>query len=156
MSSAVSVQEQRVYDPITMSWIAMTQPLVNAGTVNVAGPISVSGSTVITQAASYFSQTIFTAPGNSSIVDATAAPPQWFAFQVAGTGAGASIWTAYIDGSLDGVNFTQVLAHITSTGNGVVVTLGGSPFPSRYFRTRVGTLTLGSATNIVLNVLANN
>lgn len=95
----------------------------------------------------------FTGTGNGVTVDASANPHQSFSVQVKGTGAAPTSWTALLEGSLDNANFTTVLTHNQTTGDGVVLWTGSSLSPSRYFRSRVSALVLGGATNIVVTIL---
>ena len=95
----------------------------------------------------------YTGTGNGTTVTITTAPLNVFAVQVTGTGAAASAWDVRLEGSLDGVNFSQILAHTNVTGDGVVLWLGATLSPSLYFRSRCAGLTLGTATNIVVTIL---
>lgn len=103
---------------------------------------------------SFFSRSdTFTAAGNGVTVNASDRPINSFAIQVVGTGASATAWTVVLEGSLDGTNFTAMLTHNTVTGNGTVLFSGANLFPVNYFRSRCVSVTLGSATNIVVYVL---
>ena len=95
----------------------------------------------------------YSATGNGVTVDVSATPLKSFAVQVIGTGAAASLWDVRLEGSLDNVNFTQILQHTNTTGDGVVLYSGASLYPSLYFRSRCAGLTLGSATNVVVKIL---
>ena len=95
----------------------------------------------------------YTATGNGTTVNLTANPLQTFGVQVKGTGAAATTWDVRLEGSLDGTNFTQILQHTNTTGDGAIVFSGASYYPSLYFRSRCSGLVLGSATNIVVTIL---
>ena len=95
----------------------------------------------------------YSATGNGVTVDISATPLKGFAIQVIGTGAAASLWDIRLEGSLDNVNFTQILQHTNTTGDGVVLYSGATLYPSLYFRSRCAGLTLGSATNVVVKIL---
>ena len=122
--------------PVTGTFWQTTQPV--SGTVN---PTTSNRSDT------------YTATGNGVTVDINATPLKSFAIQVIGTGAAASLWDIRLEGSLDNVNFTQVLQHTNTTGDGVVLYSGSALYPSLYFRSRAAGLTLGAATNVVVKIL---
>lgn len=95
----------------------------------------------------------FTAAGNGTTVNVATTPLSQFAVQLTGTGAAATLWTAVLEGSLDGVTFSTILTHNTAIGNGVVLWLSASVAPCLYFRSRLVSVTLGSATNVVATIL---
>lgn len=144
-----------------------TQPGVDIGDVtinNAAGAAAVNiqdgGNSITVDGAVSFSalpfstrSDTFTATGNGVTVDRTTSPLDAYAVQVKGTGAAATTWDVRLEGSLDGTNFSQILQHTTTTGDGAVVWIGASTAPSLYFRSRVAGLVLGSATNIVVTIL---
>jgi hypothetical protein len=100
---------------------------------------------------------IFTTAGNGGTIVQTSAPLQTYAIQVTGTNGAATSWDVRLEGSLDGVKFTQILQHTQVTGDGVVVWSGTLNSPSLYFRSRVAAVVLGlSATNIVVTILGRN
>jgi hypothetical protein len=63
-----------------------------------------------------------------------------------------TLWNVVLEGSLDGVNFSTILTSTNILGQGVI---WGSAMiaPSLYIRSRVVSLTLGSATNIIVTIL---
>ena len=96
-------------------------------------------------------QETYTATGNS------AAPYQlsqiktyYWSIQVKGTTAAATSWDVRLEGSNDGVNFQQILQHNATDGS---VVFSATPAVCSFYRIRVATLTLGSATNIVVSVV---
>lgn len=91
----------------------------------------------------------FTATGNGTTIDASTFSCKHFGLQVVGTGAAATTWDVRLEGSMDNVNFTQIVAHTQVTGDGVMVWSGANHFPSLYFRSRCAGLVLGGATNII-------
>lgn len=97
----------------------------------------------------------YTAVGSGVIVDITDHPFKTFALQVKATGttSGATHWDIHLEGSLDGINFTQILRHIKSNGNGTVLFTLASLFPSLYFRSRAVSISLGPATDFVATIL---
>jgi len=95
----------------------------------------------------------FTTAGNGVTVDVSANPLTKFSVQVTGTGAVATTWDVRLEGSLDNVNFTQILQHTNVTGDTKVLFNGAALAPTRFFRSRVAGLVLGGATNIVVAIL---
>lgn len=110
----------------------------------VSGTISVSEFTRLDN---------YTGTGNGIIVDATAGPTKSYAIQVDSIGAVASVWDVRLEGSLDNVNFSQILQHTNTTGDGAVLWSGAVLSPSLYFRSRCAGLTLGFATSIDVTIL---
>jgi hypothetical protein len=86
-------------------------------------------------------------------VDVSGYPLGYFAVQVKGTGAAATTWDVRLEGSLNGTNFSQILAHTNTTGDGAVLWSGATSSVSRYFRSRCAGLVLGTATNVVVSIL---
>lgn len=95
----------------------------------------------------------YTVTGNGVTITVTSAPLTVFSVQVKGTGAVPTSWDVRLEGSLDGTNFSQILAHTTATGDGAVLWSGSVLSPSLYIRSRAAGLVLGSATNIVTTIL---
>lgn len=79
------------------------------------------------------------------------APLRDHALQVVGQGAAATAWTVDLEVSLDGSTWSSVLAHVTATGDAVIV-FGSGPAP--LVRVNVSALTLGGASAILVNVLS--
>lgn len=100
-------------------------------------------------------QDTFTATGNGQTVDVHTSPLTRYAIQVKGTGAAATSWDIVLEGSLDGVNFSTILEHVTSIGDGQVLWSGELDSPALYFRSRVIALSLGTATNVVVTILGD-
>lgn len=97
----------------------------------------------------------FTGTGNGGTVDATDSPVSSFALQVTGTGAAPTSWTVILEGTLDGTTFTEIMRHDNvQDSNGVTKFSGALRYPCNQFRTRCSALTLGSATDIVVQLLA--
>lgn len=95
----------------------------------------------------------FTGTGNGTSVDVSTDPLESYAIQVKGTGAAAGAWDVRLEGSLNGVDFTQILAHTNVDGDGVTKFSGTADSPALYMRSRVSGLTLGAATNIIVTIL---
>ena len=114
--------------------------------------IPVSGTVTIVDQFSTRTDT-YTATGSGTTVNVSTAPTKSYSISVKGTGAAATTWDVRLEGSLDNVNFTQILQHTNVTGDGIIQYAGATLSPSLYFRSRVAGLTLGSATNIVVTIL---
>lgn len=95
----------------------------------------------------------FTTTASGTTVNTSTSPLKSFTISVKGTGASATTWDIRLEGSLDNVNFTQILQHTNTTGDGVPLFSGSNFYPSLYFRSRVSGLVLGSATNVVVTIL---
>lgn len=99
----------------------------------------------------------FTAAANGTTVDVSTRPCRRFGLQVKGTGAAASAWNVVLEGSLNNSQFTTILEHSNAgefrnaaDGETVYVESGG---PFLYFRSRLVSITLGSATNVVATIV---
>lgn len=95
----------------------------------------------------------FTVAGNGTVVDCSSNPFSSFSMQTKGTGAIPTLWTVVLEGTLDMVNYTTILTHTQATGDATILFLGALPSPVLAFRSRVVSVTLGTATNIVVTVL---
>mgnify|MGYP001582985064 CR=1 FL=1 len=95
----------------------------------------------------------YIATGNGSTIDVSTRPTRAYAIQVVGTGAAATTWDIRLEGSLNNSNFSQILQHTNTTGDGAVLWSGSTLSPSLYIRSRTAGLTLGSATNVVVTIL---
>ena len=98
-------------------------------------------------------QDTFTAVANGVTQNVINKPIKHFAIQVVGTGAAATAWSVVLEGSLNNVNFSTIMTHTEVTGNGAVLWSGATIYPVLHFRSRVVSLTLGPATNIVASIL---
>lgn len=98
----------------------------------------------------------FTGTGNGTTSDVSAQGMKHFSMQVKGTGAAASSWTANLQLSLDGTNFTTYGTHSSADtpadADGAMVVIS-SPAPALYFRSNVSALTLGGASALVVTIL---
>lgn len=97
----------------------------------------------------------YTGTGNGTTVDVSTQGVSRYAVQVKGTGAAPTSWTVHVDVSVDGTNFQSLYTHTNSDpGDGGVKWGPVGHYPALYFRTRCSALVLGSATNIVVTVVA--
>lgn len=99
----------------------------------------------------------FTVAANGTTVDRSLNPVNRFALQVKGTGAAPTAWNVVIEGSLNNTQFTTILEHSNAgefrnaaDGETVYFEMAG---PSLYFRSRLVSITLGSATNVVATIV---
>lgn len=125
------------------------QPIVMRSTAPEA---SAAGVVVRPLPPSYTRSDAFVATGNGVTVDATAAPPKAYALVVGATGT-VTAWDIRLEGSLDNVQWTQILQHTNVTGAGVTVWSGANLSPSLYIRARCAGLTLGAGTNVIAIIL---
>lgn len=96
---------------------------------------------------------VYTTSGTGVIVNVSTTPLKTYSLEVKGTGASATSWTVVIEGSLNGFDFTPIMTHTDSIGDGIIIFSGASLFPSLYIRSNCNALSLGSATNIVVTIL---
>jgi len=92
-----------------------------------------------------------TATGASPSADYSTAvpPPSRWALQVVGVGGAPTAWDVYLQWSLDGSNWTNMLRHTnTVDANGDTVGTEDWSFPAAYIRINVVGLTLGAASSI--------
>ena len=94
----------------------------------------------------------YTTTASGVTVDSSAVPLQHYGIQVKGTGAAPTSWTALLEGSLDGTNFSTLITHNANDGS-ILWLIGGVNLPCLYMRSRVSALSLGSATNIVVTII---
>lgn len=99
----------------------------------------------------------YTGAGNGTSLDVSAQGMKHFGVQVKGTGAAAGAWAVVLEVSLDGVNYTVLITHGSAESpadaDGAVKWFT-SPVVGLYFRSRVVSLSLGSASNIVVTIAA--
>ena len=100
---------------------------------------------------------IYTTAANGTTVDVSARPVRRFALQVKGTGAAAAAWNVVIEGSLNNTQFTSILEHsnageFRNAADGETVYFD-TAVPWLYFRSRLVSITLGSATNVVATIV---
>lgn len=103
---------------------------------------------------SYRRTDTFTGATTGTTVDAKPSGFKSFALQVKGTGASATAWNVVLEVSLDGTNYATLLTHASAEGDadGGIVWSGAADSPCLYFRSRVVSVTLGSATNLSVTI----
>lgn len=94
----------------------------------------------------------FVVAGSGTTVNVQTKPMKNFSISVVQTGTVTS-WDVRLEGSLDNVNFTQILQHTNVTGSGTTVFSGASVSPSLRFRARCAAIVLGTGTNIIATIL---
>jgi hypothetical protein len=102
----------------------------------------------------------YTTAANGTTVDMSARPCRRFAIQVKGTSAAASAWNVVIEGSLNNTQFTTILEHsnageFRNAADGETVYFD-TAVPWLYFRSRLVSITLGSATNVVATIVGQS
>lgn len=95
----------------------------------------------------------YSATGTGAVEDVSQRPMRNYTMMVVGTGAAATAWAVKLEGSLDGVVYSEIMEHNTLVGDSENLFSGTTLFPSLYFRTRCTLLTLGPASDIVVTVL---
>lgn len=95
----------------------------------------------------------FTGIQVGAAVNVTLSAVKHFAMQVVGVGGTAPLWDVRLEGSLDGVNFTEILQHNNTIGNGAVLWSGTDIYPCSFFRARVVSLTLGPTSALKVYLL---
>lgn len=94
--------------------------------------------------------------GDGTAIDVSTLGMSKFGLQVKGTGAAASAWDVRLRVSLDGTNYTDLLQHSSEGGDAdgaVKYAPGGAQYPALYFRSRCESVTLGSASDIVVTIV---
>jgi hypothetical protein len=95
----------------------------------------------------------FTSTGTGTVVNVSTYGRQHFGIQVKGTGAAPTSWTVHLQVSLDGTNYANLLTHDNDTDDDGGIQWSATPAPSRYFRSSVEAVALGSATNIIVTIV---
>ena len=111
--------------------------------------LDINGHPTQVKLATAYSHT-FTATATGAAQDLTANPKKDWSLQCTTVGGTVTTWTVNLQVSLDGVNYTTILAHTNSTGTGVV-TCTTSAVPALYYRVDA-TLALGTGTGLLVNV----
>ena len=78
---------------------------------------------------------------------------KFFTIQVKGVGAGATAWTATIEGSNNEVNWSSIVAHGTADLDATLKNSGATPWAPKFVRINLTGLTLAPAT--ALGVFVN-
>lgn len=102
----------------------------------------------------------FTTAANGTTVDVSTRPCRRFGLQVKGTGAAATAWNVVLEGSLNNAQFTTILEH-NSAGEFRNAADGETVYfdtlaPWLYFRSRLVSITLGSATNVAATIVGQS
>lgn len=85
------------------------------------------------------------------LVSVPSAPLKSFSLQVVST---ATAWSVIIQGSLNGNDYDTILTHTKVTApSGSIIFSGTSLHPSKFVRAKLVSVTLGGATNVVVDWL---
>lgn len=96
----------------------------------------------------------FTAAANGVPADCSRDPVKNVSLQVKCVGAAATAWNIVLEGSNDGVNWTVLITHTQADTDGnTKFQASGIVTPVLYLRTRMASVTLGSATSINATLL---
>ena len=76
-----------------------------------------------------------------------------WALQVTGLTAAASAWEIDLEGSLDGVEYNEILKHTTIIGDGINIWSGTTLFLAKFYRVNVIALTLAPSTGMTVSVI---
>jgi len=93
------------------------------------------------------------AVGPTDPVDVSGSPMVTWALQVTGVAAAASAWEIDLEGSLDGVEYNEILKHTTIIGDGINIWSGTTLFLAKFYRVNVIALTLAPATGMTVSVI---
>lgn len=96
----------------------------------------------------------YTIAANGTAVDRSTSPLKNFSISVKGTGAVPTAWNVRLEISLDGVNFTTLITHTEADLDGATKVSANAA--TLYFRSRLASVTLGTATNIIVQIVGMN
>jgi len=129
-----------------------TSATLSAETTKVIGTVNISaGQSIATTAANVSTRSdTFTTAANGVTVNVSTTGLKYFSIGCKGTTAAPTAWNIVLEGSNDNVNFTTILTHVNTTvPDGQTLYSGTNATPALYYRSRMVSVTLGSATNIV-------
>lgn len=94
---------------------------------------------------------VFTVAASGTTIDQTACPLTYFGLAVKGTGGAPTAFNVVLEGSLDGTNWTTILTATEATpGDGKIIwQAAGIANTVMYIRSRLVSITLGPASNVV-------
>lgn len=95
----------------------------------------------------------YTSIGTGIAIDFSSFGAISYFINVKGSGSPAISWNVVLEGSADNINFTPFLTHTNTIGDNIALVSGANLYPALYIRSRVVSLSLGSATNIVVTIL---
>jgi len=149
--------------PTATAIAAAFDTAIRASALAVSGAVTVSGSvtptgaltetTFLARHAHSTRSDSYTGAANGTAIALTY-PCAAFAILVKGTGGTPTIWDIRLEGSLDGTNYQQILAHTNATGDGVTLFSGATLSPCLWIRSRsAGAITLGTASAVAATIL---
>lgn len=95
----------------------------------------------------------YTTTATGTAVDGSLRNFKFFGIRVTGTGAAPTSWTVVLEVSVDGTTYNTLLTHTNTTDSNGAAQWSASPAPGLKFRSRCTALSLGSATNIVVDII---
>lgn len=95
----------------------------------------------------------YTTTATGTAVDGSLRNFKFFGIRVTGTGAAPTSWTVVLEVSVDGTTYNTLLTHTNTTDSNGAAQWSASPAPGLKFRSRCTALSLGSATNIVADII---
>ena len=99
----------------------------------------------------------YTTVSDGTVVNGSATGAKWFGLQVTGVGATPTSWTVNLRGSaLASTGFVDLATHSNGTDGDGDFAWPSTPSLVNYFYVEVEALTLGSATGILVTVIAAN
>lgn len=98
----------------------------------------------------------FTATGTGTVFSVAAQAIKRFSLLVKGTGGAPTAISVALEISIDGTNFSPILLAGTAeeipTADGQTISTGANCYPALHFRSRVVSITLSPATNVVVTI----
>jgi len=93
--------------------------------------------------------------GNPVQIQSSQLYPKHYSMSVTQVGTGTPVYTAKLQTSLDGVNWTDIITATNADGDGAMVFPDGFyPRPASYIRSIVESLTLDTCTAVQVRILA--
>lgn len=101
---------------------------------------------------------------SSAVVNATSTarggeplsePVKFYSLQVRGSTGTVTAWDVRLEISIDGVNFSPVVSHQTTDGNGAIKTSTSAPygFPATFMRIRTNSIDTSTVKSLVINAI---
>lgn len=120
--------------------------------VSQSGSWTINGISTPISTGFYTRSDTFSSTGTGTTIDSSSAPVKLFSIQVDISGT-VTAWDVRLEGSLDNLNFMQILQHTNTTGDGNIVFSGNSFSPCLYFRARCAGLTGLGGSSLTASIL---
>ena len=98
----------------------------------------------------------YTGTGNGSTINVSTHPTINYGLLVYQNSGTAVSWDIRCEGSLDNINFSQIVQHTNTNGTGATVWSGASMAIARFFRTRTAGISLGTAQSLTAVCMGSN